>query len=151
MLTTWARDDVTELARESACADDDPALYDETDPDSTAARMALARCLTCPVRALCELVLLHEPNGRATTFTGVAAGRVWLNGAPVKAHHRQRPRPTPKDVRNADMTAWLRTEGDPDEIRAQHVRWNAGEKDELSLWGEQAYQRARARRKRAQL
>jgi hypothetical protein len=148
-VIAWTQGDAVELSRRGQCREDNPETYDAVDPASDAARHAIVVCHECPVRELCELVLLHREDGARSGYTGVAAGRVWLNGREVTTSPRRVERATPVDTRSSELTDWLAIEGDPDVIRAAHVRWNSGKRDTADRRGEQAYQRARARMARA--
>lgn len=60
---------------DAACLGADPRLFDATGGD--AAETALTYCDRCPVVTDChELVRPHK-----SYFDGVAAGRIWHNGA----------------------------------------------------------------------
>jgi hypothetical protein len=143
----YTRASIDRLSREGACRNTNPLLYDTSDPTSDAARRALLRCTSCPLRELCETVVLHEPDGTRAKFTGVAAGAVWLEGRRVTRRPRLRLTSVPT---SAALTDWLSEEGDPAELRLQHKRWNAGTRDATAREGERVYQMVRSRMKRAQ-
>ena len=63
---------------DAACIGADPRLFDAVCGE--AAEDALSYCDRCPVVRECETVV----KPKKSFFDGVAAGRVWQNGAPVE-------------------------------------------------------------------
>lgn len=62
---------------DAACIGADPRLFDAISGE--AAEDALSYCDRCPVIRECETVV----RPKKSFFDGVAAGRIWQNGAPV--------------------------------------------------------------------
>jgi hypothetical protein len=58
----------------AACKGADPALFDETDGDLM--EDALSYCDRCDVRVPCE----DYVRPRASHFSGVCGGKIWING-----------------------------------------------------------------------
>lgn len=63
---------------EAACIGADPRLFDATSGDL--AEDALSYCDRCPVVPQCEDLV----RPRRSYFDGVAAGKIWHNGAPAQ-------------------------------------------------------------------
>lgn len=61
----------------AACVGADPKLFDAITADDT--EDALSYCDRCTVIAQCETYV----RPKQSYFDGVAAGKVWRNGAPV--------------------------------------------------------------------
>ncbi|MFZ5850530.1 MAG: WhiB family transcriptional regulator [Actinomycetota bacterium] len=85
-MRTFAEPDVRALRERAACLDAPPEWFEATEYHH--ATQALALCAACPVVDLCDYVVAPAES----YFDGVAAGRVWRNGADV-AEVRRDPSP----------------------------------------------------------
>jgi len=75
---------VARLARDAACSDANPWIFDQTEGPHI--YEALDYCKRCPVTALCRQVV--KPS--TSYYDGVAAGTVWRNGRSIASLLRPR-------------------------------------------------------------
>ncbi len=91
-----ATDDVLRLINLAACATPgtDPTLFDAHSWTDEATRTIERFCHNCTAILPCPSVVMGPATHSG--FTGIAGGRVWRNGKPIRkpARRRRKPKPT---------------------------------------------------------
>ena len=75
------------LVEHAACRGADPSRFDHTAWSVAAEWTILDYCSVCPVTRLCERTVIGDSP---SWFDGIAGGKVWSNGRPLRYPKQRR-------------------------------------------------------------